>query len=67
METKGDEVWSAFKALRRKDRRAVVDRLLQDREFCDDILDAATAKERRSGPSRPYEEFAEELRRAGRL
>ncbi len=45
----------------------MVDRLLQDREFCEDILDAAIAKERRSEPSRPYEEFAEELRRVGRL
>jgi len=62
------EVFSlAFKSLSVEDQGAFLERLLNDPELYEEVADAVIAIEGRSEPSRPYEEFAEELRRSGRL
>lgn len=59
--------WTAFQSLTHEQKGAFIEKLLNDPEWYDEIADAVVAIEGRSQPSRPYEEFAEELRRAGRL
>ncbi len=63
----GEVFWRAFQSLPLAERRAVVERLLEDAKFRDDLLDVSLILERRKEPSRSYEEFAAELRREGRL
>ena len=59
--------WLAFKSLSAEDQGAFLDRLLRDPEFFEDIADSILIIEREHEPSRPFEEFVEELRREGRL
>ncbi len=56
-EAKAEVFWLAFKGLPRKEQQAVVQKLLQDREFAEDLLDIAIIEQRRSEPSRPLEEY----------
>lgn len=58
--------WMAFQALSTSERRAVVERLLQDRDFREDLIDIALIEERRSEPSRPLREYLAERRRRDR-
>lgn len=59
--------WLAFQSLSKRDRQAVVGRLLEDPEFSEDLRDICMILDRRDEPSRPFEEFVDELRREGRL
>jgi hypothetical protein len=52
--------WMAFQALSTPERRAVVERLLQDRDFREDLIDIALIEERRSEPSRTLREYLAE-------
>jgi len=56
-EAKAEVFWLAFKGLPRKEQQLVVQKLLQDREFIEDLLDIAIIEQRRSEPSRPLEEY----------
>lgn len=57
----------AFRSLPKLQRRAVVSQLVDDLEFREDLIDIAIIAEREGEPTRPYEEFVEELRREGKL
>lgn len=57
----------AFHSLPKAERAAVVSRLLSDSEFREDLMDMALMAQREDEPSRPYEEFVQELQRDGRL
>ena len=59
--------WLAFKSLSADDQAAFLDRLLNDPELYDEIADAVVAIEARDEPSRPFEDFVQEVRREGRL
>jgi hypothetical protein len=59
--------WTAFKSITPEAQGAFLARMLDDPEWYEEIADAVIANQRRNEPSIPYEEFAEELRRAGRL
>ena len=59
--------WLAFQALPEEDRNAFLSRLLADPEVYEEIADAVTMIEAQDEPSRPFEEFEEELRRDGLL
>jgi hypothetical protein len=59
--------WLAFKSLSPEDQGAFLERLLRDPEFYEDVADMILIIEREHEPSRPFEEFVEELRREGRL
>jgi len=56
----------AFQALSTPERRAVVERLLQDRDFREDLIDIALIEERRSEPSRPLREYLAKRQHRGR-
>jgi hypothetical protein len=56
-EAKAEVFWLAFKGLPKKEQHLVVQKLLQDREFVEDLMDIAIIKQRRSEASRPLEEY----------
>jgi len=58
--------WMAFQALSRPERRAVIERLLQDEDFREDLMDIVLIEKRRSEPSGPLPEFLAERQRKGR-
>jgi len=57
--------WLAFKSLSTEDPGAFLDHLLNDPEWYEEVADAVIAIEARAEPSRPFEEFVDELRREG--
>jgi hypothetical protein len=56
---------TAFRALPKKAREAVVDKMLRDKEFREDLMDATIIGQRRREPSRPLEEYLSERRKKG--
>jgi hypothetical protein len=57
--------WTAFRALPKAERRAVIEKLLADRRFREDLVDAATVEQRRREPARSLKEYlAARARRA---
>jgi hypothetical protein len=56
-EAKAEVFWQAFKGLPKKEQHLVVQKLLQDREFVEDLMDIATIEQRRSESARPLEEY----------
>jgi hypothetical protein len=48
---------TAFRALPKKAREAVVDKMLSDKEFREDLMDAAITEQRRKERSRPLEQY----------
>lgn len=52
-----DTVYKTIRRLKPKDRDAVFERLLEDRQFREDLLDLATIEQRRKEPSRPLREY----------
>jgi hypothetical protein len=56
-EAKAEVFWLAFKGLPRKEQQLIVQKLLQDREFVEDLLDIAIIEQRRSEPSRSLKEY----------
>lgn len=49
-EATAEVFWTAFKALSKKEREAVVARLLQDEEFLEDLVDVALIEAARQEP-----------------
>jgi hypothetical protein len=56
-EAQAEVFWLAFKGLPKKEQQRIVEKLLQDREFVEDLLDIAVIEQRRSEPARPLEEY----------
>ena len=52
-----DTVYATFRRLKPGEREAVIERLLHDREFRADLLDAATLAQRRHEPGRPLRDY----------
>lgn len=52
-----DTVYATFRRLKPRQREAVIERLLRDREFREDLLDIATIEQRRHEPGRPLREY----------
>ncbi|MCD6420255.1 MAG: hypothetical protein J7L41_06035 [Synergistetes bacterium] len=61
-EAKAEVFWMAFKGLPKKERRSVVERLLKDAEFMEDLIDIAILEQRREEPSRPLEDYLAEIK-----
>jgi len=55
--------WMAFQALSIPEQRAVIERLLQDEDFREQLMGVVQIEERRSEPSGPLPEFLAERRR----
>lgn len=53
----------AFSSLPRTERHKVVNRLLEDPEFIEDLMDIAIAKQRSQEAARPFEEYLAEQKR----
>ena len=54
---------TAFRALPKKAREAVVGKMLSDREFREELMDAAVIHQRRKEPSRPLEDYLSDKRK----
>jgi len=54
---------TAFRALPRKEREAIVASLLKDREFREDLIDTVIIEQRRKEPSKPLDEYLAERRK----
>jgi len=62
-EAKAEVFWMAFKGLPKKERQSVIERLLKDTEFMEDLIDIAILEQRREEPSRPLEDYLAERKR----
>jgi len=62
-EAKAEVFWIAFKGLPKKERHSVIERLLKDAEFMEDLIDIAILEQRREEPSRPLEDYLAERKR----
>jgi len=49
--------WTAFRALSKPERQAVIEKLVADREFREDLVDMVLLEQRRKEPSRPIENY----------
>ncbi len=56
-EATAEVFWTAFRSLSRKEREAVVERLLRDREFMEDLIDMVILEQRKNEPSRSLDEY----------
>jgi len=52
-----DTVYATFRRLKPREREAVIEHLLDDPEFREDLLDVATLEQRRHEPGRPLREY----------
>ncbi len=52
-----DTVYATFRRLKAKEREALIEHLLKDRQFREDLLDIATIEQRRGEPGRPLREY----------
>ncbi len=59
-EATAEVFWTAFRALSKKDREAIVKKFLNDDEFIEDITDSVILKNRANEPSRPLSEYLAE-------
>lgn len=56
-EATAEVFWTAFRSLSKKEREAVVERLLRDREFMEDLIDVVILEQRKNEPSRSLDEY----------
>ena len=57
---------TAFRALPKKAREAVVEKMLGDKEFLEDLMDTVIIEQRRKEPSRNLDEYLIERRKKGK-
>jgi len=63
MEATAKVFWTAFRHLPKSERVAVIERLLRDPEFSEDLMDIALIDQRRAEPSRPLQEYLSDRER----
>jgi len=57
---------TAFRALPKKAREAVVEKMLSDEEFLEDLVDTVIIEQRRKEPSRNLDEYLAHRRKKGK-
>ncbi len=57
---------TAFRALPKKAREAVVEKMLSDKEFLEDVIDTIIIEQRRREPSRNLDQYIADRRKKGR-
>jgi hypothetical protein len=57
---------TAFRALPKKAREAVVEKMLSDKEFLEDVIDTVIIEQRRREPSRNLDQYIADRRKKGR-
>ena len=63
IEATSEVFWLAFRALPKREREAVVEKLLGDKEFKEDLIDIAIIEQRRDEPSRSLDEYLADRRK----
>jgi len=64
-EATSEVFWTAFRALPKKEREAVVGKMLKDKEFREDLIDIVIIEQRRKEPSRSLDEYLADRKRKG--
>lgn len=59
-EAKAEVFWLAFKSMPKKDQHTIVERLLMDKEFRQDLIDISIIEQRRAESSRPLADYLAE-------
>jgi phytoene/squalene synthetase len=62
-EATAEVFWTAFRALPKREREALIEKLLHNREFLEDVMDLVILEQRRKEPSRPLEEYLSDRRK----
>ncbi len=57
---------TAFRALPKKAREAVVEKMLSDKEILEDLIDTVIIEQRRKEPSRNLDEYLSQRRKKGK-
>ena len=65
-QAKAEVFWMAFKGYPKKERESVVEKLLRDKDFMEDLIDIAVIRQRRREPSRPLEDYLPKGKRSRR-
>jgi hypothetical protein len=58
--------WTAFQALPKREREAVINRFLESSQFMEDVMDMSIIKERQKESSRPLKAYIAEHKRKHR-
>ena len=58
--------WTAFLALPKKEREAVINHFLENSQFIEDVMDISIIKARQKEPSRPLKAYIAEHKRKNR-
>jgi hypothetical protein len=61
VEATSEVFWTAFRALPKKEREAVIEKLLRDKEFIEDLIDIVIIEQRRKEPSRSLDEYLADM------
>ena len=56
-EAASEVFWTAFRALSKRQREAVIGKMLKDKEFREDLMDTVILEQRRKEPSRSLDEY----------
>jgi hypothetical protein len=64
-EATAEVFWIAFRALPQQERDAVIEKLLEEQEFLEDIIDLAIIERRKPEPSRSLDEYLAERSSSG--
>lgn len=62
-EATSEVFWTAFRALPKKEREAVVEKMLKDKEFIEDLIDIVIIEQRSKEPSRSLNEYLADRKR----
>jgi hypothetical protein len=62
-QAKAEVFWLAFRGLPKKEKQSIIERLLKDKEFMEDLIDIAILRQRRNEPSRLLEEYLVERKK----
>lgn len=56
-EATAEVFWIAFRALPKKEKDAIIEKLLEEQEFLEDLIDLAIIEHRKIEPSRSLDEY----------
>ena len=65
-EATAEVFWTAFRALNKKEKEAVMEKLLKQKEFREDLIDIAIIERRQKEPSRSLDDYLAERRKKRR-
>ena len=55
--------YTAFKSMSKKEKEAIISKLLTDSDFMEDLIDITIIKQRKNEPSRSLDEYVAEKRK----